>query len=37
VTFALVRHGHLPRVRRNGTHPLGEERPFRAWTEAYPR
>lgn len=35
MTLALVLHSHLPWVRRNGTHPVGEEWLFQAWSEAY--
>lgn len=32
---AIVLHAHLPWVRRNGTHPVGEEWLFQAWSESY--
>lgn len=32
---AFVLHAHLPWVRRNGTHPVGEEWLFQAWSESY--
>ena len=32
---AFVLHSHLPWLRRNGTHPMGEEWLFQAWSESY--
>lgn len=32
---AFVLHTHLPWLRRNGTHPVGEEWLFQAWSESY--
>jgi 1,4-alpha-glucan branching enzyme len=32
---ALVLHTHLPWLRRAGTHPVGEEWLFQAWSESY--
>jgi 1,4-alpha-glucan branching enzyme len=33
--LAFVLHSHLPWLRRNGTHPAGEEWLFQAWSESY--
>jgi 1,4-alpha-glucan branching enzyme len=35
VNVAFVLHSHLPWLRRNGTHPVGEEWLFQSWSESY--
>jgi 1,4-alpha-glucan branching enzyme len=35
MNVAFVLHSHLPWLRRNGTHPVGEEWLFQAWSESY--